>query len=107
MPGPAGSSLEATPPLVLICRTTRRVEPREDGRFNIKGNTMIQNVGTGDRVVRIALGLGLIAATLLGHIGPWGWIGVVPLATGVFRFCPAYLPFGLSSCGMKSHVGKP
>jgi hypothetical protein len=53
------------------------------------------------------LGLGLIAATVLGYIGPWGWIGVVPLATGVFRFCPAYLPFGLSSCGMKSPVGKP
>ena len=68
---------------------------------------MIQNVGTVDRVIRIALGLGLIAATLPGYIGPWGWIGVVPLATGVFRFCPAYLPFGLSSCGMKSPAGKP
>ena len=42
-----------------------------------------------------------IAATVVGAIGPWGWIGVVPLATGVFRFCPAYLPFGLNSCGLK------
>ncbi|MBC7610522.1 MAG: DUF2892 domain-containing protein, partial [Polaromonas sp.] len=40
----------------------------------------------------------LIAATLTGYIGVWGWIGLVPLATGVFRFCPAYLPFGLSTC---------
>ncbi len=63
---------------------------------------MLQNVGTVDRVIRIIVGLGLIAATVLGHIGPWGWIGVVPLATGVFRFCPAYLPFGLNSCGLKS-----
>ena len=38
---------------------------------------MLQNVGTVDRVIRIALGLGLIAATVLGYIGPWGWIGVV------------------------------
>jgi hypothetical protein len=91
----------------LICLTPRHLEPREDGRFTIKGNFMLQNVGTVDRVIRIALGLGLIAATVLGHIGPWGWIGVVPLATGVFRFCPAYLPFGLSSCGMKRPVGKP
>lgn len=44
------------------------------------------------------MGLALIAATLTGAIGAWGWIGVVPLATGVFRFCPAYLPFGASTC---------
>lgn len=59
---------------------------------------MTSNVGGIDRVLRIVVGLGLIAATLAGAIGPWGWIGVVPLATGVFRFCPAYLPFGASTC---------
>ena len=59
---------------------------------------MIANVGTVDRALRIAAGLALITATLMGWIGVWGWIGVVPLATGVFRFCPAYLPFGVSSC---------
>ncbi|MES2942102.1 MAG: DUF2892 domain-containing protein [Pseudomonadota bacterium] len=59
---------------------------------------MKPNVGTIDRVARIALGLALIAATLGDFIGVWGWIGLVPLATGVFRFCPAYLPFGLSTC---------
>ena len=62
---------------------------------------MFQNVGTFDRVIRIAAGVGLITGTVLGAIGPWGLIGVVPLVTGVFRFCPAYLPFGLSSCGLK------
>ena len=46
-------------------------------------------VGTIDRVLRIVLGLALIAASVLGYIGPWGWIGLVPMATGVFRFCPA------------------
>ena len=59
---------------------------------------MTANVGTVDRAIRIALGLALIAATLTGWIGAWGWLGVIPIATGVFRFCPAYLPFGLSSC---------
>jgi hypothetical protein len=59
---------------------------------------MTANVGTVDRAIRIALGLALIAATLMGWIGVWGWLGLIPIATGVFRFCPAYLPFGLSSC---------
>lgn len=56
------------------------------------------NVGSADRIVRIIVGLILIGATLTGQIGVWGWIGVVPLLTGIFRFCPAYLPFGLSTC---------
>lgn len=59
---------------------------------------MKQNVGNIDRAVRVLVGLVLIGASLTGVIGPWGWIGVIPLATGVFRFCPAYLPFGLSTC---------
>jgi hypothetical protein len=63
--------------------------------------SMKTNVGSIDRVLRILLGLALIAATLQGAIGAWGWIGLVPLATGVFRFCPAYLPFGLRTCAVK------
>lgn len=59
---------------------------------------MKTNVGTVDRVLRISVGLGLIAASLSGYIGLWGWVGVVPLATGIFRFCPAYLPLGFSTC---------
>jgi hypothetical protein len=59
---------------------------------------MKTNVGTLDRSLRIVAGLGLIGATLFGAIGAWGWIGVVPLATGIFRFCPAYLPFGIRTC---------
>lgn len=62
---------------------------------------MKANVGSIDRIIRIAAGSGLIAAAALDVIGPWGWLGVVPLATGLFRFCPAYLPFGLSTCPMK------
>ena len=62
---------------------------------------MQANVGSIDRAIRIVLGLGLIAATLMGAIGHWGWLGLVPLATGVFRFCPAYMPFGLRTCAVK------
>ena len=59
---------------------------------------MKANVGTIDRAIRIVVGLGLIGATLGGLIGVWGWLGIVPLATGIVRICPAYLPFGISSC---------
>ena len=68
---------------------------------------MQQNVGTVDRTLRVLAGLALIAASLLGYIGLWGWIGVVLVATGVFRFCPAYLPFGLSTCAAKGASTKP
>lgn len=59
---------------------------------------MKANIGNTDRAIRIAVGLALIGATLLGLIGAWGWIGVIAVATGLFRFCPAYLPFGISTC---------
>ncbi len=59
---------------------------------------MKTNVGTVDRVLRIAAGLGLIGATFAGLIGPWGWIGVVPLATALLGWCPAYTLLGMSTC---------
>jgi hypothetical protein len=62
---------------------------------------MTPNIGKLDRTIRIVAGLCLLAATLFGVIGPWGWIGLVLLATGVLRFCPAYLPFGLRTCPAK------
>ena len=62
---------------------------------------MKSNVGGIDRILRIAAGAALIGATLAGVIGPWGWVGVVPLATGLFNFCPLYTVLGFSSCPMK------
>lgn len=64
---------------------------------------MNANVGKADRIVRIVAGLGLIAFALLSKSphAAWGWIGIVPVLTGVFRFCPAYSLVGLNTCGMK------
>ena len=59
---------------------------------------MKANVGMIDRALCIIVGLALIGLTLNGNIGVWGWIGVVPLATGIFRFCPAYTLLGASTC---------
>ena len=62
---------------------------------------MTRNVGGIDRVLRIVAGLVLIGLAFAGIGTPWTWIGVVPLATGLFQWCPAYAPFGFSSCAAK------
>ena len=60
------------------------------------------NVGGIDRVLRIVAGLVLIGLTLMGTIGPWGWLGVVLLATGLLSTCPLYSIVGLNTCPVKS-----
>jgi len=59
--------------------------------------TMMGNIGTVDSALRVAVGLGLIVATLFGLIGLWGWIGVVPLLTGTIKFCPLYRAVGITT----------
>jgi O-antigen ligase len=66
-----------------------------------KGKIMKHNVGGIDRVLRIAVGLVLIILAATGTVGPWGWLGVVVLATGVFSFCGAYKLFGFNTCPLK------
>ena len=48
------------------------------------------NVGGFDRLLRITAGVVLLALTAMGTIGLWGLVGIVPLATGLVRFCPIY-----------------
>lgn len=59
------------------------------------------NVGSADRVFRILLGIALISLVFVGPQTPWGWIGVVPLFTGLFGTCPVYSMLGFSSCPKK------
>ena len=59
---------------------------------------MRPNVGTIDRLVQIIAGRALITLAALGKVGWWGYIGIVPLATGLFRFCPAYTMLGFRTC---------
>jgi hypothetical protein len=51
-----------------------------------------------ERVVRIGLGLGLLAITQVGPQTPWGWLGIVPLATGLLGSCPLYSILGINTC---------
>ncbi len=64
---------------------------------------MKANVGTIDRVIRVVLGLVLIALVFVGPQTPWGWVGVIPLVTGLISNCPLYSILGLSTCPMKKH----
>ncbi|MBF0141143.1 MAG: DUF2892 domain-containing protein [Magnetococcales bacterium] len=59
---------------------------------------MKANVGGLDRIVRIVVGLGLIALVFVGPQTIYGWIGVIPLVTGLFKFCPFYPLIGLNTC---------
>jgi hypothetical protein len=64
---------------------------------------MKANVGGIDRTLRILLGVGLLALLfILEGASRWlGLIGIVPLVTGAFRFCPAYTLLGLSTCPLE------
>jgi hypothetical protein len=57
------------------------------------------NIGRIDRALRISVGLVLVGLAASNVVGVWGWIGIVPLATGLFKFCPLYPILGINSCG--------
>ncbi|PXW99496.1 hypothetical protein C7444_101326 [Sphaerotilus hippei] len=62
---------------------------------------MKTNVGGIDRLLRIVVGLVLLLLAATGQVGAWGWIGIVPLATGLMKSCPLYSIIGLDTCPMK------
>jgi hypothetical protein len=59
---------------------------------------MKKNEGTIDRILRIVAGLGLISIVFIGPQTPFGYIGIIPLLTGLFGWCPLYQLFGMSTC---------
>lgn len=66
-------------------------------RSRLEVSAMKANVGRVDKWIRILLGVALIAWALTN--GPvWAWIGIVPLATGLFNFCPLYRVLGINTC---------
>ena len=64
---------------------------------------MNANVGGIDRILRIVAGIAILSLffVLEGNARYWALIGIVPILTGTFRFCPAYLPFGINTCPVK------
>jgi len=62
---------------------------------------MSKNEGTIDRVLRVVVGAGVLSLVFVGPQTAWGWIGIVPLLTGIVGYCPAYSLLGISTCPMK------
>lgn len=67
---------------------------------------MKTNVGSVDRVIRIVIGLALLGAGFYLKSW-WGLIGLLPILTGIVRYCPAYLPLGLNTCATKDNATPP
>ncbi|MFN2309254.1 MAG: DUF2892 domain-containing protein [Gammaproteobacteria bacterium] len=58
---------------------------------------MSRNVGNIDRILRIVVGLVLLSLVFIGPQTPWGWIGLIPLTTGLIRWCPTYTLLGIKT----------
>jgi hypothetical protein len=63
---------------------------------------MTKNIGNTERIIRIVGGLVLIALAATGTVGVWGWLGLVPLATGLTGWCPPYSLLGINTCKNKN-----
>ena len=59
---------------------------------------MSVNMGGVDRTLRTLIGVVLLALVFVGPQTPWGWIGVVPLITGLVGICPLYTLLGIKTC---------
>lgn len=57
-----------------------------------------RNVGSVDRVVRFAVGVGVLSLAFVGPRTPWGYLGLIPLLTAAFGTCPAYSLLGINTC---------
>ena len=76
---------------------------QEQLNFN-KGANMKPNEGKVDRILRIAIGLGLLSLVFVGPETMWGLVGIVPLATGLIGFCPLYKILGFDTCPLATKL---
>lgn len=58
----------------------------------------LRNEGSLDRIFRVLFGLAVLSLVFVGPQTPWGWIGVVPLVTGLIGWCPLYSVLGINTC---------
>jgi hypothetical protein len=65
-------------------------------------NLLVKNEHVAERVVRVALGIGLLSLAFVGPQTPWGYVGAVPLLTGLLGSCPLYTLLGISTCKVKA-----
>lgn len=65
-------------------------------------NLFPRNEGTVDRTLRVVVGIGILSLAFVGPQSPWGYLGLLPIVTGLLGTCPAYTILGLSTCPMKA-----
>lgn len=65
-------------------------------------NLLPTNENPIERIARVALGIGLLSIAFVGPATPWGWLGLLPLATGLLGSCPLYTVLGFSTCKVKT-----
>ena len=65
---------------------------------------MKKNIGNIERMLRIVVGLVLIGLAATGTVGLWGWLGLLPMATGLIGWCPPYALMGWNTCSMKNRT---
>jgi hypothetical protein len=66
------------------------------------GKFFTRNEHNVERVLRVALGIGLVSLVFIGPRTMWGWIGLIPIATGLSGVCPVYSLLGISTCPKKT-----
>jgi hypothetical protein len=59
---------------------------------------MTKNIGDVERIIRIVLGIGILALAFVGPQSPWAYLGILPVLTGLVGWCPPYALFGISTC---------
>ncbi|MBS1192293.1 MAG: hypothetical protein H6Q97_272 [Nitrospirae bacterium] len=59
---------------------------------------MKKNVGSVERAIRIITGIAILSLAFVGPQSPWAYLGIIPLATGLMGWCPAYALLGISTC---------
>lgn len=64
---------------------------------------MNKNVGTTDRIIRIIIGVVVLSLTIVGPKTMWGFLGIIPLLTAAFSFCPFYAIFNVKTCQVEHH----
>lgn len=65
-------------------------------------NLLPTNENPIERIARVALGIGLLSIAFVGPATPWGWLGLLPLVTGLLGSCPLYTVLGFSTCKVKT-----
>lgn len=61
----------------------------------------LKNEGSVDRALRVLAGLAVLSLVFVGPKTPWGWVGLVPVLTGLIGWCPLYTVLGINTCGVK------